>query len=400
MEAVAILIAIGRLHLADANDCFNNDLDSYGNDIGSAIKDVSSAAACQKLCNSNADCNYFTYGKTVYSGNCWLKSKKMIPLTSAPGLISGPKTCPKFDPCLLQDKYLGGYAGGARNAFSTMENAMAECLRVDDCGGLTYEQTPAEWTLRVQTTPKQSPSQEISILRTCYEKPDLICHDLYQHSDVGFIMDISGSVGGHWADEKRFVMDLVRRFDLFPNGAHAAVTTFDDTASLGIKFSDHTTTDDFEVALESLPFTGGYTEIGVALDVALNEMFQKVNGMRLDSPKVAVLITDGKSNSEVDYAGFQNLFRGAHIKLLVVGIGNVNENGLLELVETPEDLLLVTDFAALDVTDFVEHTTFCEPDACACEAPLRQKLDQMNSKLDLLTEMLEAIGNHVVPVDS
>ena len=35
----------------------------------------------------------------------------------------------EFDPCLLQDKYLGGYAGGARNAFSTMENAMAECLR-------------------------------------------------------------------------------------------------------------------------------------------------------------------------------------------------------------------------------------------------------------------------------
>ena len=180
-------------------------------------------------------------------------------------------------------------------------------------------------------------------------------------------MDISGSVGGHWADEKRFVMDLVRTFDLFPNGAHAAVTTFDDTASLGIKFSDHTTTDDFEVALESLPFTGGYTEIGVALDVALNEMFQKVNGMRLDSPKVAVLITDGKSNSEVDYAGFQNLFRGAHIKLLVVGIGNVNENDLLELVETPDDLLLVKDFDALNVTNFVRHTTFCEPVASACK---------------------------------
>merc|ERR1719361_2343390 len=108
-------------------------------------------------------------------------------------------------------------------------------------------------------------------------------------------------------------------------------------------------------------------------------------------------MTDGIATTAVDYAEFQNLFRGAHIKLLVVGIGKVNENALLELVETPEDLLLVTDFAALDVTDFVEHTTFCEPDACACEAPLRQKLDQMNSKLVLLTETLEAIVNHVVP---
>ena len=75
------------------SDCFDHDLDSRGNDIGSEIKDVSSAAACQELCNGNADCKYFTYGKTVYAGNCWLKSKKVTPLTSAPGLISGPKTC-------------------------------------------------------------------------------------------------------------------------------------------------------------------------------------------------------------------------------------------------------------------------------------------------------------------
>ena len=86
-------------------------------------------------------------------------------------------------------------------------------------------------------------------------------------------MDVSGSVKDHWAEEKTFVMDLVRKFDLFPNGAHAAVTTFSSTASLVIKFQDNTTNDDFESALENLLFTGGYTEIGIALDVALNKMF-------------------------------------------------------------------------------------------------------------------------------
>jgi len=126
--------------------------------------------------------------------------------------------------------------------------------------------------------------------------------------------------------------------------------------------------------------------------------------MRLDSPKVAVLITDGESNSFVDYLSRKLKFRAANIKLLVVGIGNVNKFDLLQLVATPEDLLLVTDFDALEVTDFVEHTTFCEPDACACEAPLRQKLDellhgqnQINSELTLLREESEAIRNHVEP---
>ena len=74
------------------SDCFAHDQDSYGNDIKNH-KDIASAAACQELCNGNADCKYFTYGKTVQAGNCWLKTKKVTPLTSAPGIISGPKTC-------------------------------------------------------------------------------------------------------------------------------------------------------------------------------------------------------------------------------------------------------------------------------------------------------------------
>ena len=200
-------------------------------------------------------------------------------------------------------------------------------------------------------------------------------------------MDVSGSVGSNWADEKSFVMDLVRTFDLFSNGAHAAVTTFDNKASLGIKFQDHTTNDDFEAALDNLPSPVGGTAIGIALDVALKVMFQEVNGMRLDSPKVAVLITDGKS-SGVDYAGFRNLFREAHIKLLVVGIGNVNENDLLKLVETPDDLIVVTDFAALNVNDFVEHTKFCEPDACACKYNLKYRIRQFENKSYCLSFIL------------
>jgi hypothetical protein len=77
---------------APATDCFANDQDSYGNDV-KEHKGIASAAACQELCNSNADCNYFTYGSTIHSGNCWLKSKKATTLTAKTGLISGPKTC-------------------------------------------------------------------------------------------------------------------------------------------------------------------------------------------------------------------------------------------------------------------------------------------------------------------
>merc|ERR1719510_1106590 len=83
---------------ANATDCFEYDQDSYGHDIHkgavtNAQKGVASAAACQELCNKNADCNYFTYGSTLHPGHCWLKSKKAKTLTAKTGLISGPKTC-------------------------------------------------------------------------------------------------------------------------------------------------------------------------------------------------------------------------------------------------------------------------------------------------------------------
>ena len=202
-------------------------------------------------------------------------------------------------------------------------------------------------------------------------------------------MDVSRSVGRRWPDEKKFVRDLVKKFDLYPNGAHAAVTIFDHQASLEIKFSDTNTTDEFKAALDSLPFTRGWTEIGVALETALNEMFQEANGMRSDSPQVAVLITDGKSNSAVDYAGFKDRFKAAHIKLLVVGVGDVSENDLLQLVETSDDLLMVTDFLTLDVNEFVEKTTFCEP---SIETTCHDV--NLQSDVGLIMDVSGSVGSH------
>ena len=218
---------------------------------------------------------------------------------------------------------------------------------------------------------------------------DANCQEVNVHADVGFIMDVSRSVGRNWPDEKKFVMDLVKQFDLYPNGAHAAVTIFDHQASLEIKFSDNNTTDEFEAALDSLPFTRGWTEIGIALETALNEMFQEANGMRSDSPQVAVLITDGKSNSAVDYAGFKDRFKAAHIKLLVVGVGDVSENDLLQLVETSDDLLMVTDFLTLDVNEFVEQTTFCEP---SIETTCHNV--NLQSDVGLIMDVSGSVGSH------
>jgi len=81
--------------------------------------------------------------------------------------------------------------------------------------------------------------------------------------------------------------------------------------------------------------------------------------MRPANPQTAILMTDGKSNSPVDYKHYKNSFKAANIKLMVVGIGKSLDAGLADLVQTSDDLIVVNDFDALNANDFFEKSTFC-----------------------------------------
>ena len=174
-------------------------------------------------------------------------------------------------------------------------------------------------------------------------------------------MDSSISVGDYWKQEKTFVKNVTRKFDILPNGARVSIITFDDEAKLEIKFSDYKTNGEFETELNRIPHMNGYTNIALALETALNKMFLAQNGMRPASPRLAILITDGKNNRGGNFAHFRNNFQFRRIKILVVGVGDVEEGELRRLVESQDDdYFYVTDFSKLDVNDFIKNTTFCK----------------------------------------
>ena len=79
----------------------------------------------------------------------------------------------------------------------------------------------------------------LSLLLPIYSIFHLILEDGLCVSDVGFVVDVSGSVSAFWNTEKEFVKKLAEKIDLSPDGGHAAVTVFNGNADLKIKFSDH-----------------------------------------------------------------------------------------------------------------------------------------------------------------
>ena len=179
-------------------------------------------------------------------------------------------------------------------------------------------------------------------------------------SDVGFVVDVSGSVFNFWDTEIEFVKKLAEKINLSPDGGHAAVTKFNGNADLIIKFSDHYSLPPFESAVDAIASPSGGTNIGLGLSVAYNEMFQVSNGMRLDAPKTLVLITDGRGGTG-NLATWKATFEAAGIRPIVIGIGNnINAAVLANLVSSPSDLHLSPNPDDLLTDEFIRNITLCD----------------------------------------
>ena len=115
-------------------------------------------------------------------------------------------------------------------------------------------------------------------------------------ADVGFLIDQSTSLLSEgWQATKDFVLSISKSLGIAENRAHVALTTFNRDASLRIKFSDHKNYTSFEKAINRLsdklePSTNTFA----GFEVALNEMFTELNGMRRNAPHTLLYMTDGK----------------------------------------------------------------------------------------------------------
>ena len=90
-------------------------------------------------------------------------------------------------------------------------------------------------------------------------------------------------------------------------------------------------------------------------------MFQTNSGMRQDAVQVAVLITDGidfgrtVENPLSSYEATGYIFNERKIRLLVVGVGDVDQEKLLKLVQSPEYFFKAEKFDELldNVTEII-----------------------------------------------
>ncbi|XP_030574027.1 collagen alpha-1(XII) chain isoform X2 [Archocentrus centrarchus] len=174
-------------------------------------------------------------------------------------------------------------------------------------------------------------------------------------ADIVLLVDGSWSIGRlNFKTIRAFIARTVGVFDIGPDRVQIGLAQYSGDPKTEWHLNAHRTRDSLLEAVANLPYKGGNTLTGLALNYILQNNFREDVGMRPSARKIGVLITDGKSQDDV-IVHSQNL-RDQGIELYAIGIKNADENELRSIASDPEEIHMynVADFSfLLDIVDRV-----------------------------------------------
>ncbi|KAL4624073.1 collagen alpha-1(XII) chain-like isoform X2 [Arapaima gigas] len=181
-------------------------------------------------------------------------------------------------------------------------------------------------------------------------------------ADIVLLVDGSWSIGRlNFKTIRSFIARMVGVFDIGPNrvqigncsGFHfTGLTQYSGDPKTEWHLNTHKTRESLLEAVANLPYKGGNTLTGLALNYILRNNFKPSVGMRPNSRKIGVLITDGKSQDDIIESS-QRL-RDQDIELYAIGVKNADENELRTIATDPDEVHMynVADFSfLLDIVD-------------------------------------------------
>ena len=166
-----------------------------------------------------------------------------------------------------------------------------------------------------------------------------------------FILDSSGSVGArNFYKMLNFVKEIASNFDIGKTGTQVAVITFSTSPINRFNLNKYANKVSLETAIRSIPYTSGGTYTGKALKYARTYSFQPGNGARPNAVKIAIVITDGKSNRPVYTSAEAKLLRQHGVVIFAIGVSGAKRAELNAIATDPDHshVFFVTYFDALN----------------------------------------------------
>ncbi|KAJ8270953.1 hypothetical protein GJAV_G00121110 [Gymnothorax javanicus] len=183
-------------------------------------------------------------------------------------------------------------------------------------------------------------------------------------ADIVLLVDGSWSIGRlNFKTIRNFISRMVGVFDIGPDRVQIGLAQYSGDPKTEWHLNTHRTRESLLDAVAKFPYKGGehndsisnkYSLIfsGLALNYILQNNFRPNVGMRPDARKIGVLITDGKSQDEIE-RNSANL-RNEGIELYAIGVKNADEYELRSIASDPDEIHMynVEDFSfLLDIVD-------------------------------------------------
>jgi len=138
-------------------------------------------------------------------------------------------------------KYLAGYPNASPN-FASPDAAFAACNKTTNCGGITYRPEKPDvkkWEMRSGSTPKHSPTNEVSWVKNSSNKDDCKLDTIlasvktqYEGFTSNRIRSLPASYSDHYANKHWYLLSLLSTFVMiyFVYSVYNGMTIFDITA--------------------------------------------------------------------------------------------------------------------------------------------------------------------------
>ena len=162
-------------------------------------------------------------------------------------------------------------------------------------------------------------------------------------------MDGSSNITkGRFQTQKYFIQYIVRQMKIGVDRTRVGVIVFSESSFVKtmIGLNDYHSLDDIQKAISNIAYqdnnTGGYVNIGKALDKARTDIYEQ--GNREQIPNVCIVLTVGKGFRDNITGPSQALKNYEGTKILVVGMGKIHERSELEVMaSTPAEDFVITE---------------------------------------------------------
>uniref|UniRef100_A0A8C4IJS7 Collagen alpha-1(XIV) chain n=1 Tax=Dicentrarchus labrax TaxID=13489 RepID=A0A8C4IJS7_DICLA len=187
-------------------------------------------------------------------------------------------------------------------------------------------------------------------------------------ADLVFLVDGSWSIGDeNFLKIIRFLYSTTGALDrIGPDGTQVAIAQFSDDARTEFKLNSYSDKQRLLDAINKISYKGGNTKTGRAIQHVKENIFTTEGGVRRGIPNVLVVLTDGRSQDDVNKVSKEMQMEGYIV--FAIGFADADYGELVSIASKPSDrhVFFVDDLDAFKKIEEKLVTFVCEAATATC----------------------------------